>query len=241
MIDIAHLSKRYGNQAAVDDVSFRVEPGRVTGFLGRNGAGKSTTMRMMLDLVRPTGGTVHIDGRRYRDIPQPLRSVGALLESRATHSGRRAYDHLLWLARSNRIAKARVQHVLELVGLGDVARRRTGGFSLGMAQRLGIAVALLGDPPVLLFDEPGNGLDPEGVVWLRGLMKAMAAQGRTVFMSSHQMAEMAVTVDHLVVIDRGRLVADSTLPDFLRSTGASTLEEAFLRRTASDYVETGER
>jgi ABC-2 type transport system ATP-binding protein len=233
MIEIQHLSKRYGPVRAVDDLTFTVHSGRVTGFVGPNGAGKSTTLRMMLDLTRPTEGQVRIDGVRYRDLDRPLCRVGALLEARSVHGGRRAVSHLRWLARSNGIPVARAAQVLDLVGLADVARRRVGGFSLGMTQRLGIAVALLGDPPVLLLDEPANGLDPEGVVWIRTLMRSLAAAGRTVLVSSHLMAEMALTADHLVVLDRGRLVADAPLADLVASTGASTLEDAFIRLTGA--------
>ena len=205
----------------MDDLSFTVRPGQVTGFLGPNGAGKSTTMRMMLDLDRPTGGQVLVDGTPYRRLSEPLRQVGALLEARAVHPGRSAYHHLLWLAQSNRIPKARVWEVLELVGLTSVAKKRVRGFSLGMGQRLGIAAALLGDPPVLLFDEPVNGLDPEGVLWIRHLMKGLAARGRTVFVSSHLMSEMALTAAHLIVIGRGRLLADTTVEDFVATHARS--------------------
>ena len=215
MIEVDGLTKRYGRTVAVDDLSFRVAPGRVTGFLGPNGAGKSTTMRMMLGLDHPSAGRVLIDGRPYPALPDPLRRVGALLEARSVHGGRRAHHHLRWLAQTNRIPAARVDEVLDLVGLASVARKRVAGFSLGMAQRLGLAAALLGDPPVLLFDEPVNGLDPEGIVWLRNLMKGLAAQGRTVFVSSHLMSEMAMTAQHLVVIGRGRLLADTTVERFI--------------------------
>ncbi|MFC4058492.1 ABC transporter ATP-binding protein [Planomonospora corallina] len=221
MIDVRNLTKRYGGTVAVDGLSFTVRPGRVTGFLGPNGAGKSTTMRMMLGLDRPTAGRVLIGGRRYRDLAEPLRHVGALLDPGAVHGGRSAYRHLLWLARANRIPEARVRRVLELTGLEDVASRRAGGFSLGMAQRLGIAAALLGDPPVLLFDEPANGLDPEGVLWIRNLMRDLAAQGRTVLVSSHLMGETAVTADHLIVIGRGRLLADTTVREFVAAHARS--------------------
>ncbi|GGK81247.1 ABC transporter ATP-binding protein [Planomonospora parontospora subsp. parontospora] len=221
VIEVRNLSKRYGGTVAVDELSFAVRPGRVTGFLGPNGAGKSTTMRMMLDLDRPTAGRVLIGGRRYRDLPEPLRHVGALLDAGAVHAGRSARHHLLWLARSNRIPAARVREVLELTGLESVAGRRAGGFSLGMSQRLGIAAALLGDPPVLLFDEPVNGLDPEGVLWIRRLMRGMAAEGRTVFVSSHLMGETALAADHLIVIGRGRLLADTTVPEFIEANSRS--------------------
>ncbi|TNY36129.1 ABC transporter ATP-binding protein [Thermomonospora catenispora] len=215
MIEVRNLTKRYGGKTAVEDLSFTVEPGRVTGFLGPNGAGKSTTMRLLLGLDRPDGGDAVIDGRRYRDLPRPMRVVGALLEARAFHPGRSAYDHLLCLAQSQGLGRRRVEEVLEQVGLADAARRRAGGFSLGMAQRLGIAAALLGDPRVLILDEPLNGLDPEGIVWIRNLMKGLAAEGRTVFVSSHLMNEMAVTADHLIVIGRGRLVADCSTEEFI--------------------------
>ncbi|MEU3980640.1 ABC transporter ATP-binding protein [Streptomyces sp. NPDC026672] len=215
MIEVRELTKRYGPTVAVDGLSFRIEPGRVTGFLGPNGAGKSTTMRMMLNLDRPDEGSVLFDGRPYRRIGEPLRHVGALLEARALHDGRTAHDHLWCLARANRIPRRRVDEVIGLVGLDDVARRRAGGFSLGMGQRLGIAAALLGDPSVLLLDEPVNGLDPEGILWIRTLMKRLAAEGRTVFVSSHLMSEMAITADHLVVIGRGRLLADTGMEDFI--------------------------
>jgi ABC-2 type transport system ATP-binding protein len=219
MIEAKNLTKRYGDKVAVDDLSFTVEPGKVTGFLGPNGAGKSTTMRLLLGLDRAHGGDATIDGRHYRDLPQPLRTVGALLEARAIHTGRSAYNHLLCLAQTQGIGKQRIDEVIDLVGLHDVARKRAGGFSLGMGQRLGIAVALLGDPAVLVLDEPVNGLDPEGIVWIRTLMKRLAAEGRTVFVSSHLMNEMAVTADHLIVIGRGRLVADCSTEEFIeRST-----------------------
>jgi ABC-2 type transport system ATP-binding protein len=221
VIEVERLSKQYGRTVAVDDLSFTVKPGRVTGFLGPNGAGKSTTMRMMLDLDRPSAGRVLIDGRPYRTLTEPLRHVGALLESRSVHGGRRARHHLLWLAQTNRVPAAQVGEVLELVGLAGVSRKRVKGFSLGMTQRLGIAAALLGDPPVLLLDEPVNGLDPEGIVWLRTMLKDLAAQGRTVFVSSHLMSEMALTAEHLVVIGRGRLLADTTVERFIAENSQS--------------------
>jgi ABC-2 type transport system ATP-binding protein len=226
VIEVEHLTKRYGSTVAVDDLSFTVEPGRVTGFLGPNGAGKSTTMRMMLDLDRPTAGRVLIDGQPYRALPWPLRRVGALLEARSVHGGRRAHHHLRWLAQTNRIPARRVDEVLDQVGLTSVRRKRAKGFSLGMGQRLGLAAALLGDPPVLLFDEPANGLDPEGILWLRNLMKALAAEGRTVFVSSHLMSEMALTAQHLVVIGRGRLLADTTVERFIAENTTSYLRIA---------------
>ena len=224
MIEARNLTKRYGDKTAVDDLSFTVEPGKVTGFLGPNGAGKSTTMRLLLGLDHQHGGDATIDGRHYQDLPDPLRVVGALLEAKAIHTGRSAYNHVLCLAQTQGIGKKRVDEVLDIVGLHDVARRRAGGFSLGMGQRLGIATALLGDPSVLILDEPVNGLDPEGIVWIRTLMKRLAAEGRTVFVSSHLMNEMAVTADHLIVIGRGRLVADCSTEEFIeRSTEQSVL------------------
>ena len=208
MIEASDLTKRYGSTVAVDALSFTVQPGRVTGFLGPNGAGKTTTMRLVLGLDRPTRGQVTIAGKRYADYRFPLYEVGALLDAKYVHGGRRARDHLLCLAQSNRIPRRRVAEVLELVGLSDVARRRVATFSLGMSQRLGIAAALLGDPEVLMFDEPVNGLDPEGIVWIRNLFRSLADEGRTVFVSSHLMSEMALTADHLIVIGRGKLIAD---------------------------------
>ncbi|MEO3811746.1 ATP-binding cassette domain-containing protein [Sphaerisporangium sp. B11E5] len=232
MIEVRELTKTFGKTIAVDRLSFTVRPGRVTGFLGPNGAGKSTTMRLMLGLERPTAGHALIDGRPYRETGEPLRRVGALLDASYVHRGRSAYHHLLWLARSNRIPSARVKAVLEMVGLEGVARARCRTFSLGMLQRLGIAAAFLGDPPVLLLDEPVNGLDPEGVLWLRTLLKGLAAEGRTVLVSSHLMSEMALTADHLVVIGRGRLLADVGMAEFIERSRATSLEEAFLRITA---------
>jgi len=224
MIEARDLTKRYGDKLAVDHLSFTVEPGTVTGFLRPNGAGKSTTMRLVLGLDQPNAGTATINGRRYRDLPQPLRTVGALLEARSVHTGRSAYNHLLFLAQTQGLPRGRVDEVLRLVGLSEVARKRAGGFSLGMSQRLGIAAALLGDPEVLLLDEPVNGLDPEGVLWIRNLIKQLAIEGRTVFVSSHLMNEMAVTADHLIVIGRGRLIAASSTQDFIeRSSEKSVL------------------
>ncbi|MFG2653055.1 ATP-binding cassette domain-containing protein [Streptomyces sp. NPDC048436] len=214
MIEVNELTKRYGDKSAVKDLSFTVRPGQVTGFLGPNGAGKTTTLRILLGLVDPSGGTATIDGRPFRDRPRGLRHVGALLDAGDVHGGRTAAAHLAALARGNRIPRARVEEVLREVGLAGVARRRTGGFSLGMRQRLGIATALLGDPPVLLFDEPLNGLDPEGVLWVRGLFRRLAAEGRTVFVSSHLMSEMENTADELIVIGRGELIAAESLTDF---------------------------
>jgi ABC-2 type transport system ATP-binding protein len=221
MIEARNLTKRYGSTLAVDHLSFAVQPGHVTGFLGPNGAGKSTTMRMIMGLDAPSSGGVTVNGVPYQQLQSPLRQVGALLDARAFHGGRRARNHLRWLAETNRIPLARVDEVMGLVGLTEVAGKRAGGFSLGMAQRLGIAAALLGDPGVLLFDEPVNGLDPEGIVWIRHLLKSLAAEGRTVFVSSHLMAEMALTADHLVVVGRGQLIAQTTVEDFiLRSSAA---------------------
>jgi ABC-2 type transport system ATP-binding protein len=220
MIEVRGLTKRYGEKIAVNDLTFSVPPGRVTGFLGPNGAGKTTTMRLILGLDHPDAGRVTIDGKRYASLANPMREVGALLDAKAVHGGRSAYNHLLCLAQTNNLPKRRVREVLELVGLADVARKRTKGFSLGMGQRLGIAVTLLGDPKVLMFDEPVNGLDPEGILWIRNLMKALAAEGRTVFVSSHLMSEMESTADHLIVIGRGALLADCTMEEFInRSSG----------------------
>ncbi|MFD5542109.1 ABC transporter ATP-binding protein [Streptomyces sp. NPDC127079] len=221
MIELAGLTKRYGDKTAVDDLTFTVRPGVVTGFLGPNGAGKSTTMRMILGLDHPTSGRVRIDGRRYEELKDPLTYVGALLDAKGVHGGRSAYHHLLCLAQSNGIPKARVAEVLDTVGLTAVARKKAKGFSLGMGQRLGIAGALLGDPRILMFDEPVNGLDPEGIHWIRTLMKSLAAQGRTVFVSSHLMSEMALTAEHLVVIGQGRLLADTSMADFIRANSRS--------------------
>jgi ABC-2 type transport system ATP-binding protein len=215
MIEATNLSKRYGATLAVDDLSFTVPPGQVTGFLGPNGAGKSTTMRLILGLDAPTSGSVTVNGRPYTSLRRPLFEVGALLEAKAVHGGRSAFNHLMALALSNGIPRARVDKVLDQVGLRSVAHKRSGGFSLGMGQRLGIAAALLGDPGVLIFDEPVNGLDPEGVLWIRTLLKALAAEGRTVFLSSHLMSEMAITADRLIVIGRGRMIAETTIAEFL--------------------------
>ncbi|MFF8946424.1 ABC transporter ATP-binding protein [Streptomyces sp. NPDC014864] len=215
MIELDGLTKRYGGKLAVDDLTFTVRPGTVTGFLGPNGAGKSTTMRMILGLDHPTAGDVRIDGRPYHRLRDPLTSIGALLDAKSVHGGRTAFHHLLCLAQSNGIPTARVHEVLDTVGLTPVARKKAKGFSLGMSQRLGIAGALLGDPRILMFDEPVNGLDPEGIHWIRGLMRSLAAQGRTVFVSSHLMSEMALTADHLVVIGQGRLLADTSMSEFI--------------------------
>lgn len=230
MIEVRNLTKRYGPQVAVDGLTFDVPPGVVTGFLGPNGAGKSTTLRMMLGLDRPDTGEVLLDGQRYQDCPEPLRRIGALLDANAVHRGRTAYDHLLWLAQTNGIGRARVDQVIDLAGLGAAAKRRVGGFSLGMSQRLGVAAALLGDPEILLFDEPVNGLDPEGVLWIRNLLRGFAAQGRTVFVSSHLMSEMALTADHLIVIGRGRLLAEAGMAEFVAAH--DSLEEGFIRLTS---------
>jgi len=216
VIEARRLTKRYGEKLAVDDLTFEVKPGIVTGFLGPNGAGKSTTMRMLIGLDAPTAGTARINGRPYSEHGAPLREVGVLLEARAIHTGRSARNHLLALAATTGIPRRRVEEVIDLVGLTDVAKKRAGGFSLGMGQRLGIASALLGDPATLILDEPVNGLDPEGILWMRNLLKALAAEGRTVFVSSHLMSEMALTASHLIVIGRGRLLADVTVDELTR-------------------------
>lgn len=217
-IEVRDLTKSFGSTTAVNALSFTVEPGRVTGFLGPNGAGKSTTMRVVLGLDRPTEGSVLVNGRPYVQWRRPLYQIGALLDAKAVHGGRSAYNHLLCLAQSNGIDRSRVGEVLEMVGLESVAKKRAGKFSLGMGQRLGIAGALLGDPQILMFDEPVNGLDPEGIHWIRNFMRAMAAEGRTVFVSSHLMSEMAQTADHLIVIGQGRLLADTSVAEFLRDS-----------------------
>ena len=234
MIEARALSKRYGSAVAVEALSFDVRPGVVTGFLGPNGAGKSTTMRLILGLDAPDSGEVRIGGRRYRELGWPLREVGAVLEARSFHPGRSARDHLTALAASNDLPRSRVEEVLGIVGLADAAGRRAGQFSLGMAQRLGIAAALLGDPGVLLLDEPVNGLDPEGIRWMRGLLRSLAAQGRVVFVSSHLIGEMARTAEQLVVIGRGRLLTQTSVAELSARSGS--LEEAFLELT-SDSVE----
>jgi ABC-2 type transport system ATP-binding protein len=222
MIEVRGLTKRYGDKVAVSDPSFGIEPGKVTGFLGPNGAGKTTTMRLILGLDYADAGTVTVDGRKYIDLANPMREVGALLDAKAVHGGRSAYNHLLCLAQTNNLPARRVGEVLDLVGLSEVARKRSKGFSLGMSQRLGIAATLLGDPKVLMFDEPVNGLDPEGILWIRNLMKALATEGRTVFVSSHLMSEMENTADHLIVIGRGTLIADCTMAEFIaRSSGSA--------------------
>jgi ABC-2 type transport system ATP-binding protein len=231
MIEAAGLSKRYGATVAVQSLTFNVRSSMVTGFLGPNGSGKSTTMRLILGLDTPDAGQVRIGGRRYRDLRWPLREVGALLEARAFHPGRSARAHLAALAASNRIPRSRVEEVLGLVGLAEVAGRRAGSFSLGMAQRLGIAAALLGDPEVLLLDEPVNGLDPEGIRWVRDLLRSLAAEGRTVFVSSHLIGEIARTADHVVVIGRGRLLADTSVAEL--AARSASLEESFFELTAA--------
>jgi len=218
-IEIRQLTKRFGKTLAVDDLSVSVNPGLVTGFIGPNGAGKTTTMRLILGLDRPSRGDVTIGGRHYRELPAPMHEVGSLLDATAVHPRRTAAHHLLSLAQSNGISAERVDEVLGLVGLESVAGHRVGVFSLGMAQRLGIAAALLGDPPVLMFDEPVNGLDPEGIVWVRDLMRHLAGEGRTVFVSSHLMSEMAVTADHLIVIGKGKLLRDESVTKFVESSG----------------------
>ena len=215
VIEARGLTKDYGEKRAVDGLDFDVRPGIVTGFLGPNGSGKSTTMRLILGLDAPTAGTVTLNGKRYREYPAPLHEVGALLEARSVHTGRSAYYHLLALAQTHGIGKRRVNELVDLVGLHEVARKRAGKFSLGMGQRLGIATALLGDPGTLILDEPVNGLDPEGIHWIRNLLKSLAAEGRTVFVSSHLMSEMALTADHLIVIGRGRLIADTSVAEFV--------------------------
>jgi ABC-2 type transport system ATP-binding protein len=215
MIEARGLTKRFGDKLAVDQLSFTVEPGRITGFLGPNGAGKTTTMRLILGLDHPTGGSVSVNGREFSRSANPMREVGALLDAKAMHGGRSAYNHLLCLAQTNGLPRRRVGEVLDLVGLTEVAGKRSKGFSLGMGQRLGIAAALLGDPAILMFDEPVNGLDPEGIMWIRTLMKQLAGEGRTVFVSSHLMSEMGNTADHLIVIGRGRLIADCSVAEFI--------------------------
>jgi ABC-2 type transport system ATP-binding protein len=223
MIEARHLTKRYGSTVAVSDLSFTIRPGVVTGFLGPNGAGKTTTMRMILGLDCPTAGTVHVGGLPYGRLAYPMREVGALLDARAVHGGRSAYSHLLSLAQTNGIPRRRVTEVLGIAGLSEVAGKHVKGFSLGMSQRLGIAAALLGDPGVLMFDEPVNGLDPEGIVWIRTLMRSLAAEGRTVFVSSHLMSEMENTADHLLVIGRGKLIADCSMADFIAGSSRQVI------------------
>jgi ABC-2 type transport system ATP-binding protein len=223
VIEVRSVTKRFNDTVAVDDLSFVVTPGQVTGFLGPNGSGKSTTMRIIMGLDAPDAGSATVNGRRYADLPLPLREVGALLEARAIHPGRSAFNHLWFLARSNDIPQRRVREVLEMVGLEKVAGKRAGKFSLGMGQRLGIAAALLGDPPVLLFDEPVNGLDPEGILWVRNLLKGLAAEGRTVFVSSHLMSEMALTADQLVVIGKGKLMSAGSTAEFIAESSSQSV------------------
>ena len=223
MIQAQSLTKRYGSKTAVDAVDFTVQPGKVTGLLGPNGAGKSTTMRMIVGLDRPSAGSVTVNGKHYREHAAPLREVGVLLDAKAVHTGRSARNHLLALAATHGIPAGRVDEVIELTGLGSVARKRVGGFSLGMGQRLGIAAALLGDPAVLILDEPVNGLDPEGVQWVRRLMRHLAAEGRTVLLSSHLMSEMALTADHLIMLGRGRVIADAPVADIIGGAGSNTV------------------
>jgi ABC-2 type transport system ATP-binding protein len=230
VIDVQNLTKHYGDRTAVDDLTFAVKPGIVTGFLGPNGAGKSTTMRLILGLDRPSKGSTTVNGKAYRDLGAPLHEVGALLEARAIHTGRSAYNHLLAQAQTHGISRGRVDDVIELVGLESVATKRVGGFSLGMGQRLGVAAALLGDPATLILDEPSNGLDPEGIRWIRNLLRGLAAEGRTVFVSSHLMSEMALTAERLVVVGRGRLITDTSVDEFVR--GASS--DAAVRVRSSD-------
>jgi ABC-2 type transport system ATP-binding protein len=223
MIEARQLTKRYGDKTAVDAVDFTVRPGAVTGFLGPNGAGKSTTMRMIIGLDAPTSGTVTVNGSRYARHAAPLHEVGALLEARSIHPGRSAFEHLMALAYTHGISRSRVDDVIEMTGLQSVARKRAGAFSLGMGQRLGIAAALLGDPQTVMLDEPVNGLDPEGVLWIRHLLTGLAAEGRTVFVSSHLMSEMALVADHLIVIGRGRVLADTTVQELVRQVGGDTV------------------
>jgi ABC-2 type transport system ATP-binding protein len=234
MIEARGLGKRYGATAAVDDLTFTIRPGMVTGFLGPNGAGKTTTMRLILGLDHPSAGSVTVNGRSYAQLSAPMHHVGALLDAGAVHGGRTARNQLLGLAQTNGIGRRRVDEVLGLVGLADVAGKRSKGFSLGMQQRLGIAAALLGDPGILMFDEPVNGLDPEGIRWIRTLMRSLAAEGRTVFVSSHLMSEMEHTADHLLVIGRGRLIADCSMTEFTtRGSGRVPLEQAYFELTAT--------
>jgi ABC-2 type transport system ATP-binding protein len=236
VIEVNELTKRYRNAVAVDELSFHAEPGMVTGFLGPNGAGKTTTMRVMLGLAAPSGGEVLVGGRIYASLDHPLREVGALLDANAVHPGRSAVEHLRWLARTNGIGASRIEATLERVGLTEAAGIRVGRYSLGMRQRLGIASALLGDPGILIFDEPVNGLDPQGVRWIRELMRALAAEGRTVLISSHLMNEMELTADRLIIIGRGRLLMDTTVGELITVEGFSTLEDAYLSLTEESTV-----
>jgi ABC-2 type transport system ATP-binding protein len=251
VIDVRGVTKRYGEKVAVDDLTFEVQPGIVTGFLGPNGAGKSTTMRLILGLDAPTSGTVRVNGCSYRELSAPLHEIGAMLEAHAIHTGRSAYNHLLALAQTHGIPRSRVDEVIELVGLSEVARKRVGSFSLGMGQRLGVAAALLGDPATVILDEPANGLDPEGIHWIRNLLKRLASEGRTVFLSSHLMSEMAQTADQLIVIGRGRLIADTSVAEFVRRassernvrvrcTQAAQLRDALARRDDVEVQSMGE-
>jgi len=245
MIEATSLTKRYGARTAVNDVSFTVRPGQVTGFLGPNGAGKSTTMRMIVGLDRPTQGRVLVNGKPYAEHRSPLHEVGALLEAKAVHTGRSARNHLRGIAATHGIPTRRVDEVIDLTGLHTVARKRVGGFSLGMGQRLGLAAALLGDPATLILDEPVNGLDPEGVLWVRGFVRQLAAEGRTVLLSSHLMSEMAVTADHIIVLGKGRIVADSTVADIVGSTQtfvrvrSPRIDDVARRLTQPDVTVTG--
>jgi ABC-2 type transport system ATP-binding protein len=240
VIDVRGLTKRYGDKLAVDDLTFTVAPGVVTGFLGPNGAGKSTTMRLILGLDRPTSGSATVNGKRYVELSAPLHEVGAMLEARAIHTGRSGYNHLLALAQTHGIGRSRVREVIDMVGLAQVANKRVGSFSLGMGQRLGVAAALLGDPTTVILDEPGNGLDPEGIRWIRNLLKDLAARGRTVFLSSHLLSELQQTAEHLIVVGRGRLIADTSVAEFVSraSSGAPvrvrTAEPASLRAALLD-------
>jgi ABC-2 type transport system ATP-binding protein len=236
VIEVEHLTKQYGPKTAVDDVSFVVRPGSVTGFLGPNGAGKSTTMRMIMGLDRPTAGRATVNGQPYTSFRDPLRQVGALLEAKAVHQGRSAYNHLLSLAATHGIPKSRVHEVIDMTGLDSVAKKRVGGFSLGMGQRLGIAAALLGDPKTLILDEPVNGLDPDGVLWVRQLARRMAADGRTVFLSSHLMSEMAQTADRVVVLGRGRVLADAPIQEFVAAGGGTGGSRVVVRTPAPDQL-----
>ena len=235
-LEVRDVRKTYHGTVAVDGLSFSIRPGEVTGFVGPNGAGKSTTLRMLLGLDAPDHGSALVNGRRYVELDRPLTQVGALLDAEAVHPSRRARDHLLWIARSNRIAAGRVREVLEQAGLATTARKRAGGFSLGMRQRLGIAAALIGDPPVLMFDEPTNGLDPDGIIWIRELMKALAAEGRVVLVSSHLMSELQDTAERLIVIGRGRLIADTTVADLLTSVSKDQVEVVTDQRSEATTV-----
>jgi ABC-2 type transport system ATP-binding protein len=235
-IEVRELRKKYCGTVAVDGLSFTVRPGEVTGFVGPNGAGKSTTMRLILGLDKPDGGEALVNGRRYASLRTPLTHVGALLDAGALHPGRRATNHLLWLAHSNGIPKRRVAEVLDQVGLQQAGRRRAGGFSLGMQQRLGIAAALLGDPPVLILDEPVNGLDPDGIVWIRGLLKSLAAEGRAILISSHLMSELEGTADHLIAVGRGRVIADTSVAKLLAAASKDRVEVTTAQRTEATNV-----